>query len=411
MKRIIALMLVIVFVVTLSACGNKDTVSDTDTSTPTISETFVKPENYTSVLLISINPQFKLYLDENNIVLAVDPVNEDAKSFSKSIDFENKTIEVVVGNIVEKANEKGFIKKNTTVDFEITEQKDGIDNSNILTTVVLAVNQKAAELKIEIITEIKESDKFQTPESSEATTSSQPEETTKKEESTSNPTTTIKPTESKPTHTHEFSAATCTSPQKCSCGETKGSASGHKWQDANCKTPKTCSVCKVIDGAIGTHVIENGLCKFCSQPIVVSPKNFDKTKTYVHITKVADFETDRYVFTDVISVDSIGFSEWLHIGNQGLFSSNTYEFTNFDEKISYNGKDYYTIGIGGVGIGITYVITEKEIIIRDEYNPNEYAVLNLLSDGSIKVISKTNNFKGDWETQIGWIYKPAQTFF
>ncbi len=216
---------------------------------------------------------------------------------------------------------------------------------------------------------------------------------------------------STPTHTHSFSNATCTEPKKCSCGATDGVALGHKWNEATCKAPKTCKVCKVTEGAIGTHIIENGLCKFCGQPIVVSPKNLDKTKTYVHITKVDDIDTGRYVFTDVISVDSIGFSEWLHIGNQGLFSSNIYDFTNFDEKINYNGKDYYTIGIGGTGIGITYKITEKEIIIRDEYNPNEYAVLNLLSDGSIKVISKTNNFKGSWETQIGWIYKPTRTFF
>ena len=88
MKKFISLILVLVLVFTLSACNSKNTASDTDTSTPISSETFVKPENYASVLLVSINPQFKLYLDENNNVLAVEPINEDAKSFSKSIDFE-----------------------------------------------------------------------------------------------------------------------------------------------------------------------------------------------------------------------------------------------------------------------------------------------------------------------------------
>ena len=145
MKKIIALMLVVVFVFTLCACNSKNTVSETDTSTPISSETFVKPENYTSVLLVSINPQFKLYLDENNMVLEVEPVNDDAKSFCESIDFKNQTVETVVGNIVEKANEKGFIKANVTVDFEITEQKDGFNNSDILTKVVSAANQKATE--------------------------------------------------------------------------------------------------------------------------------------------------------------------------------------------------------------------------------------------------------------------------
>ena len=72
-------MLVVAFVFTLSACTNKNTVSDADTSTSISSKIFVKPESYTSVLFVSINPQFKLYLDESNNVLAIEPVNDDAK--------------------------------------------------------------------------------------------------------------------------------------------------------------------------------------------------------------------------------------------------------------------------------------------------------------------------------------------
>lgn len=271
MKKIVALMLVVAFVFTLSACNNKNAVSNIDTSAPTSSETFVKPENYTSVLLVSINPQFKLYLDETNKVLAVEPVNDDAKSFSKSIDFENKSVEAVVGNIIEKANIKGFISENAAVNFEITEQKDGVDYSNILTTVVSAVNQKATELKIEIKTEIKENDKAQTPETNNGNTqtdeNSKPTTSSKNEESTSNPTTTSKPTESKPTHTHSYSAATCTTPQKCSCGATNGSALSHNWQDATCKAPKTCSVCKTTEGEKVAHIYEGVRCKVCNNPL------------------------------------------------------------------------------------------------------------------------------------------------
>jgi len=35
-------------------------------------------------------------------------------------------------------------------------------------------------------------------------------------------------------HVHSFAAATCTSPSKCSCGETKGSAIGHDYVGATC---------------------------------------------------------------------------------------------------------------------------------------------------------------------------------
>ena len=38
-------------------------------------------------------------------------------------------------------------------------------------------------------------------------------------------------TTSQPAHTHNFAAATCTLPKKCSCGATQGSALGHKYQN------------------------------------------------------------------------------------------------------------------------------------------------------------------------------------
>lgn len=226
MKKLIALMLAIAFVFTLSACNDKNTASNTDTNSSASNEIFVKPKNYTSVLLVSINPQFKLYLDKNNDVLAVEPVNEDAKSFSKNIDFENKSIETVIGNIIEQANENGFIKENVTVNFEIAEQKDGINNGNILSKAVSAANKKATELKIEIKAEIKESDNSQTAETNR--------ENTQTNES-SKPTTTTKPTESSnPTHTHKFSSETCTAPKTCSCGATEGQAIGHNYKDGKC---------------------------------------------------------------------------------------------------------------------------------------------------------------------------------
>lgn len=259
MKKLIALMLVIAFVFTLSACNDKNTASNPDTNVSTGSETFVKPENYASVLHISINPEFKLYLDENNNVLAVEPVNEDAKSFSKSIDFKNKSIETVIGNIVEQANENGFIKEHVTVNFEIAEQKEEINNSDILSKAVSAANKKATELKIEIKAEIKESDNSQTTETNS--------ENTQTDES-SKPTTTTKPTETnKVQHTHSYSAATCTNPPKCSCGATEGTALGHKWSEATCKSPKTCSVCKKTEGNLTSHIYEGVYCVNCNMPL------------------------------------------------------------------------------------------------------------------------------------------------
>ena len=62
-------------------------------------------------------------------------------------------------------------------------------------------------------------------------------------------------------------SATCTAPEKCSCGKTKGAALGHKWQDATCKTPKTCSVCKATEGNIGTHKYDDGNCVYSNSSL------------------------------------------------------------------------------------------------------------------------------------------------
>ena len=343
MKKVIAIILALVFVFTLSACGNKDIVSDVDISESTKGEAFIKPENYASVLLVSINPQFKLYLDEINKVLAVEPVNDDAKSFCDNIDFENKSVEAVVGNIVEKANEKGFIKENAVVNFEMTEQKDGVDSSNILTTVVSAANQKATELKIEIKTEIKESDNSKTAETNsenkQTGESSKSETSSKNEGNTSKPTTSTKPAEgkptesSKPTHTHSYSAATCTAPQKCSCGETKGSALGHKWQDATCEVPKICSVCKATDGNKSNHTYDSntGICSVCN----VKDANF---KFKPLDTGIWEFSTNR---DNLLLVCQIGF-QWPDFTFFGLSRPATTQELNSGEvyTIKYNGIHY-----------------------------------------------------------------------
>ncbi len=213
--------------------------------------------------------------------------------------------------------------------------------------------------------------------------------------------------ENESTHTHSFSNATCTTPKTCSCGLTEGNPIGHSWNNATCQLPKTCSVCKITEGGIIDHIIESGLCKFCNQPIIVSPQNLDITKTYIHISKVDNFEFEGCMYSDLLKLDTIEFSGFLNIEEKGIYSFNKYEYSVLNKKITYNGKEYYYAGFGGVGTDIIYDITKNEIIIRDGSFPNEYAILNLLSDGSIKVISKTNNFGGDWQIEIGWIYTPT----
>ena len=100
------------------------------------------------------------------------------------------------------------------------------------------------------------------------------ESTTPTNETTTMPTTessttptiehTTAPT-TEPPHTHNFNAATCTTPKTCSCGTTEGEANGHNWKDATCSDPKTCTVCGTTSGLTAGHNFSNGKCTTCGK--------------------------------------------------------------------------------------------------------------------------------------------------
>ncbi|MBQ8203914.1 MAG: hypothetical protein IJZ75_06515 [Clostridia bacterium] len=222
MKKIIALILAITFIFTLCSCGKEKTSSDPDTSTPAQSQSATAPENYASVLLVTINPQFKLYLDKDGIVLALEAVNDDAKTFESEINFEDTKFDSVVENLITKANEKGFVKDNANVDFKVTEKKDeAVNVAFILNNVTATAKQTATKLEIKIT--VTTEDKTTAQETDDA--ESKPEESKPAES---------KPTEQTASHTHSFSAATCTEAKKCSCGATDGNALGHDYKDGKC---------------------------------------------------------------------------------------------------------------------------------------------------------------------------------
>lgn len=228
MKRILALVLALALLFSLAACGKEDVSSPDSSSQGSSEEAFVKPDNYATVLLVTINPQFRLYLDKDGKVLAVEAVNKDAQSFADTISFENKKVEAVVEDIVTKANEKGFVKEDAAVSFEVSEKKsEEVNVTEILNTVTTAANQTAEELKIEISVKAEDKSTVANENNSSADSSS-----TQSEDASS---------ETVPSHTHKFSKATCTKAKTCSCGETEGKALGHNYKEG------VCTRCKAKD--------------------------------------------------------------------------------------------------------------------------------------------------------------------
>lgn len=228
MKRIISVVLGIFLVLALVSCGKKGD-SSLDGNTTGSDGSFVKPEQYASVLLVTINPQFRLYLDENGKVLAVEAVNEDAEAIKDAISFENETYETVIKNIVTEANNKGFVKEDATISVEIVESKETKESKeDILSKAKSEVKTVAAELNIEVkvsVTDITTENNTDPSDNTDAKTSNTAADQT---DSDNNQQT------SNTTHTHSFSAATCTEPKKCSCGAVEGKALGHNYKDGVC---------------------------------------------------------------------------------------------------------------------------------------------------------------------------------
>lgn len=252
MKRILTLVLSLALIFVFAACGEKNISSDNNSgsgSSATEVDGFVPPENYASVLLVTINPQFKIYLDEKGTVLAVDGVNTDAEKIVNDLTVADQGFEVVIEKIVKKANEKGFIKENSTINFEITENKKSDTNvTDILNKAISAAKQTADSLELTITVNAKNSsEQTNTTINSDISDTGNSNDTgnqnvEQNNNSNSSKTETVDtPNSEKPAHTHKFSPATCTSPKKCACGVTEGSAQGHRYANG------TCSVCGAKD--------------------------------------------------------------------------------------------------------------------------------------------------------------------
>ncbi|MBE6792067.1 MAG: hypothetical protein E7534_01020 [Ruminococcaceae bacterium] len=167
MKRFVAVFMAMLLVTALYACGgNTDdagsstTGSTTSTTAATTSPTsvggFVKPAGYASVVTVTINPQFRLYLDAAGEVLAVEPVNTDAKGVADKITVKAGAVKAVVESLVTAVNDGGFVKENATVDIAVTEIADTVSADAVLTAVKEAAvdSFEAIEVAVEVKTTV-----------------------------------------------------------------------------------------------------------------------------------------------------------------------------------------------------------------------------------------------------------------
>ena len=141
MKKIIATVLCLLVML----CGCSGSANDGKTG----SEGFKKPSGYTTVLQVTINPSFNLYLDADNKVLAVECVNSDAEKLMGKISVDGRDCSDAVARIVTAANDEGYVKKDAEISLLIVEANAEL-KSDLLKNVTLAIETVAEDKKLEI---------------------------------------------------------------------------------------------------------------------------------------------------------------------------------------------------------------------------------------------------------------------
>ncbi len=168
MKKLIAILLCAVLAVTAaSGCGKGDSdpssetsasVNTTETSETVKNEVFQPPEQYASAVLVTINPVVKLYLDEKNVVLAMECVNEDAQTAYSEIEAEivGANLDTGVKKLIDTASDAGYLEKEKTVTVDIVECKIEENKKTVLAAAGSTVKQTLQEKKIEATIEVKD---------------------------------------------------------------------------------------------------------------------------------------------------------------------------------------------------------------------------------------------------------------
>ncbi len=155
MKKLFAIILCLAMLASFAACGEGETPSGTGSEGGTssvVADEFKAPETYSSIVQITINPVVNLYLDENNIVLAVEMVNQDAKDTYSAVktDIVGAKLDAGVEKLIDKAKEGGFLAadKAPTVTIDVVECKIAEKKFAIMSEAGSTVKEKLTENKI-----------------------------------------------------------------------------------------------------------------------------------------------------------------------------------------------------------------------------------------------------------------------
>lgn len=148
MKKYISYILTIAMLLTLVLCGcGKKNDKETDKETAA----FTAPKKYASVVQVTINPTVNLYLDEDEKILAVEYVNNDAKECYSKVESKlvGSKLEDGVNMVIETAEADGYLAKNKEVTIDVIESKKADQKLEILSVATEAAKTFISEKEIE----------------------------------------------------------------------------------------------------------------------------------------------------------------------------------------------------------------------------------------------------------------------
>lgn len=124
--------------------------------------TLLKNTKYVAVIHVKINPEFNIYLDEDENVVALECLNADAKDAYGKKSFAGKSLDETLQTVVSIAAEKGYMKEDQTVALTITECTTDLNATELQTKMDRVVTEAAKEQNITVTTAMDMSEEVRT---------------------------------------------------------------------------------------------------------------------------------------------------------------------------------------------------------------------------------------------------------
>ncbi len=137
MKKILIILMTVFLAVSLFGCGEKPYSENNPSKEEVFEDVFsdMDTEDIWQVCVaqakITINPEYELFLDEKDLIVAVKCLNQDAEDLYPELHLLGQPYEVGFESILEKAVQKGFITNGSQIHVEVGDMKGNLSQETL----------------------------------------------------------------------------------------------------------------------------------------------------------------------------------------------------------------------------------------------------------------------------------------